>query len=84
MVGLYLHSFMSSWCGALKYATLYFACCFVLVSHTNGRTKTQRVCQQGANGNSWTKRDEVTGEGRKLHNQELHNLDSSSNIITVE
>jgi hypothetical protein len=26
------------------------------------------------------KRDEVTGEWRKLHNEELHNLYSSSNI----
>jgi hypothetical protein len=27
------------------------------------------------------KRDEVTGEGRKLHNGELHNLYSSQDII---
>jgi hypothetical protein len=27
------------------------------------------------------KRDEVTGEGRKLHGEELHNLYSSPNII---
>jgi hypothetical protein len=27
------------------------------------------------------KRDEVTGEGRKLHSEELHNLYSSPNII---
>jgi hypothetical protein len=30
-----------------------------------------------------TKRDEVTGEWRKLHNQELNNLYSSPNIIRV-
>jgi hypothetical protein len=28
-----------------------------------------------------TKRDEVTGEWRKLHNEELHNLYSSPDII---
>jgi hypothetical protein len=28
-----------------------------------------------------TKRDEVTGDWRKLHNEELHNLYSSSDII---
>jgi hypothetical protein len=27
------------------------------------------------------KRDEVTGEWKKLHNEELHNLYSSPNII---
>jgi hypothetical protein len=30
---------------------------------------------------SGPKRDEVTGEWRKLHNEELHNLYSSPNII---
>jgi hypothetical protein len=29
------------------------------------------------------KRDEVTGDWRKLHNEELHNLCSSSHTITV-
>jgi hypothetical protein len=29
------------------------------------------------------KRDEVTGEWRKLHNEELHNLYSSANIIRM-
>jgi len=29
------------------------------------------------------KRDEVTGEWRKLHNEELHDLYSSPNIIQV-
>jgi hypothetical protein len=30
-----------------------------------------------------SKRDEVTGGWRKLHNEELHNLYSSSNIIIM-
>jgi hypothetical protein len=30
-----------------------------------------------------TKRDEVTGDWRKLHNEELHNLYSSPNIIRM-
>jgi hypothetical protein len=29
------------------------------------------------------KRDEVTGDWRKLHNEELHNLYFSPNIITM-
>jgi hypothetical protein len=29
------------------------------------------------------KRDEVTGDWRKLHNEELHNLYSPPNIITM-
>jgi hypothetical protein len=29
----------------------------------------------------WSERDEVTGEWRKLHNGELHNLYSSPDII---
>jgi hypothetical protein len=30
------------------------------------------------------KRDEVTGEWRKLHNKELHDLYSSPNIIIIK
>jgi hypothetical protein len=30
-----------------------------------------------------TKRDEATGDWRKLHNEELHNLYSSPNIIMM-
>jgi hypothetical protein len=29
------------------------------------------------------KRDEVTGDWRKLHNEELHNLYSSPNVIRM-
>jgi hypothetical protein len=33
--------------------------------------------------NFWTEGDEVTGGSRKLHNEELHNLYSSTNIIRM-
>jgi hypothetical protein len=33
--------------------------------------------------NRVAERDEITGEGRKLHNEELYDLDSSPNIIRV-
>jgi hypothetical protein len=32
----------------------------------------------------WLKRDEVTGQGRKLHKEELHNLYSSPSIIRMQ
>jgi hypothetical protein len=31
----------------------------------------------------WPKRDEVTGQWRKLHNEELHDLYCSPNIVWV-
>jgi hypothetical protein len=31
----------------------------------------------------WLKRDEVTGQGRKLRTEELHNLYSSPSIIRI-
>jgi hypothetical protein len=31
----------------------------------------------------WTKRDEIIGGWRKLHNEELYNLYSSPNIIRM-
>jgi hypothetical protein len=34
-------------------------------------------------GNDLSKRDEVTGEWKKLHNRELHDLYSSPNIIRI-
>jgi len=41
-----------------------------------------RVNEQGMlRGISWPKRDKVTGEWRKLHNEELNDLYFSPNII---
>jgi hypothetical protein len=38
---------------------------------------------QNVEKNVWLKRDEVTGEWRKLHNEELHGLCSSPSIVRV-
>jgi hypothetical protein len=43
-----------------------------------------RVCEnRGLRRIFGPKRDEVTGDWRKLHNEELHNLYSSPNIIRM-
>jgi hypothetical protein len=43
----------------------------------------QGVWEQGAEENIRTWKEEVTGEWRRLHNEELHNLYDSPNIIRV-
>jgi hypothetical protein len=48
--------------------------------HIKGGAKTEGVLEQGPKGNIWTK-EGVTGEWRKLHNEELHILYSFQNII---
>jgi hypothetical protein len=48
-----------------------------LVSHTDGRTFEKRVLRKIF----WCKRQEVRRECRKLHNEELYDLYSSTNII---
>jgi hypothetical protein len=53
-----------------------------LVSHTKGREYRLRVFENRVLRRIFgPKRDEVTGDWRKLHNEELHNLYSSTNII---
>jgi len=41
-----------------------------------------RVFEKGVE-NIWSKMDEVTGEWRKLHNEELNDLYCSPNIVRV-
>jgi hypothetical protein len=48
-----------------------------MISDTKGGTQTEGVWEQEP------KRDEVTGEWRKLQNEKLHNLYSSPNIIRI-
>jgi hypothetical protein len=53
-----------------------------LVSHVDGRAYRLRVFENRVLRIVFgPKRDEVTGEWRKLHSEELHNLYLSSNII---
>jgi hypothetical protein len=52
-----------------------------LVCHINGKAWTEGVENRVLRGMFGPKRDEVTGERRKLHNGELHNLYSSPDII---
>jgi hypothetical protein len=50
-----------------------------LVSRSKGRTLIEGVLEQGAE----EVRDEVAGGWRRLHNEELHNLSASPNIVMV-
>jgi hypothetical protein len=52
-----------------------------LVSHIKGRHRLRVSENRVLRRMFGPKRDEVTGERRKLHNEERHNLYSSPNII---
>jgi hypothetical protein len=60
-------------------AYLYFVWVWNLVSHFRGRAKTEGVLR----GVFGPKREEVGGGWRRLHNEELHNLYTSQNIIRM-
>jgi hypothetical protein len=45
-----------------------------LVSHNKERTQTEGVLEQGAEGVFGPEREEVAGDLRRLHNEELHNI----------
>jgi hypothetical protein len=53
-----------------------------LVSHFEGRTQTEGFCEQSVVENFGPKREEDR-LWRKLHNDELHSLYSSPNIVRV-
>jgi len=54
-----------------------------LVSHTKGRIQIEGVWEQGVRRISEPEREEVVGEWRRLHNEELHNLYASQNMMKV-
>jgi hypothetical protein len=43
----------------------------VKLRHKKGRTQGEGVRVQGADEDTWAERDKVTGDWRKLHNEEL-------------
>jgi hypothetical protein len=63
----------------------YYTDCFVwvcnLVCHIKGRALIEGVCEQGLKRIFGSKRDEVTEEWCKLHNEEFRNLYSYLNLI---
>jgi hypothetical protein len=54
-----------------------------LVSHTEGEKRLRLFENRVLRRIFGPKRDEATGEWRTLHNEELHDLYSSQNIIRV-
>jgi hypothetical protein len=52
-----------------------------LISDIKGGTLTKGGSEQGAEETFGPKRDEVTGGWRKLHNEKVYNLYSSSSLI---
>ena len=60
-------------------------CCFLrtynLASHIKGSTKTEGFWNSVLRKKFEHKREEVKGSWRKLHNEEIHNLFSSPDII---
>jgi len=54
-----------------------------LVAHIKGGTRLRALENRVLRRIMGSKRDEVTGEWRKLHNEELNDLYSSPNIVRV-
>jgi len=54
-----------------------------LVSHTGEGRRAQSVRKQGAHNECGSKRDEVTRERRRLHNEELYDLFSLQDVIRM-
>jgi hypothetical protein len=54
-----------------------------LVAHIEGRTRLRVVESRVLSRIFGPKRDDVTGEWRRLHNEEFNDLYSSPNIVRV-
>ena len=54
-----------------------------LVTHIERETQAVGVREQGVEKDFGPKRHDVTGEWRKVHNEELNDLYCSSNIVRV-
>jgi hypothetical protein len=59
----------------------YYTDCFVWVCHIKRRALIEGVCEQGLKIIFVTKRDDVTEEWCKLHNEEFRNFYSYLNLI---
>ena len=71
----------------VNYVLNNFACCFVwvwnLVADIEGGKEAEGVWEQVLRRIFGPRKDEVTGELRRLHNEELNDLYSSPNIVRV-
>jgi len=80
------HSHLS-FCLLSKNLSIKSTCCFVwvwnLVLHATGRTWIEGVWEQCAEENIETKKEELVGCWRKLHNEGIHNLRLSQNITVI-
>ena len=54
-----------------------------MVADIAGGKEAEGVWEQGVEENIWNGRDEVTGEWKRLHNEELNDLYISPNIVRV-
>jgi hypothetical protein len=67
----------------MQMISYYFIQAWNLGSYVKHRIQIEDVCEQDAAETVRLKREQMTGEWRKSHNKELHNLYSSPHILRV-